>query len=133
MATTASRPAPGVHGLLDHVVAVFVAANIAGVGDGVAAGGLDFVDDFLRGRGIGAFAGNAAAEVVDDDFGAVPGDIEGVSAAEAAAGASDEGHLAFKGNCHEKFLQELSMPLNPTPPWAGPHRWGVPRPEARGA
>ena len=45
-----------------------------------------------------AFAVAAAAEVVDDDLGAARGEEQGVGAAEAAAGAGDDGDAAIKSN-----------------------------------
>ena len=56
----------------------------------------DLGDDLLRGPGVGPFPGVAAAEVVDDDAGALLGEQQRVLAADAAPGAGDDGDAAFQ-------------------------------------
>ncbi len=74
---------------LDDLVAVLDGVV---VGDGLAAGGLDLLDDLVGGgRRALPVAGAAAAEVVDDDLGAARGEQQRVRAAEAVAGAGDDG------------------------------------------
>ena len=63
---------------------------------GAAARRDDLVDDLLRGRGVGAFAAGAAAEVVDDDRGALAREQQRVAAADAAARAGDDRDLAVE-------------------------------------
>ena len=70
-------------------------ADVVGVGHRLAAGGLDLVDDLLGRPGVGAGAVAAAAEVVDDDVGAVPGQRQGVLAAQPAAGTGDDADAAL--------------------------------------
>ena len=53
-------------GLHDRLAALGRGDGV-GVGDGLAAGGLDLVDDQLGGAGVAAGAVDGAAEVVDDD------------------------------------------------------------------
>ena len=93
--------AVGVHGQLDHVVAVFEIADVAAVGDSVSAHRLDFVDDLLR-RGVVvvAVARNTTAEVIDDDLGAMLCEVERVCPAEAAACTGYKGDLPIQTNCH---------------------------------
>ena len=67
-----------------------------GVGDRLAAGRRDLVDDELGGADVGAGAVDRAAEVVDDDECAARGEQQGVLLAEAAAGAGDDRHLAVE-------------------------------------
>ena len=43
-----------------------------------------------------AFAGDRAAEVVDDDLGAVVGEHDRLAAADAVAGSGDDRHLAVE-------------------------------------
>src|SRR6266700_7459653 len=56
----------------------------------VCSSDLDLVDDLLRRGAIGALTVDVAAEVVDDDLGALAGEQEGVLAAPAAARAGDD-------------------------------------------
>ena len=58
--------------------------------------GLDLGDDLLGGRGVGARALGRAAEVVDDDLGALGGEQERVLPPDAAAGSGDDGHPAVE-------------------------------------
>ena len=59
------------------------------------------VDHLLGRRIIGAFTGNAATEIVDDNLRAVLCEVESVGAAKSATCAGYQGHLAIKSNCHE--------------------------------
>src|SRR5204863_4324560 len=52
-------------------------------------------DDFVR-RTVGLLPVVGDAEVVDDDLGAVAGELQGVRAADAAARAGDDGDAAFE-------------------------------------
>ena len=65
------QPAERVARLLHHLQAVVEFVDIAVIGDRVAAGRLDLVDDVLRRRRVVALAGAAGAGIVDDDLGAV--------------------------------------------------------------
>jgi hypothetical protein len=61
------------------------------VGHGLAAGGLDLLDHRVgRGRRLAA-ARVAAAQIVHDDLGAAGREQQGMGAAEAVAGAGDDG------------------------------------------
>jgi hypothetical protein len=59
----------------------------------------DLVDDPGRGIALAAAVGRAA-EIVDDQSGAAPGQARAHSAAEAAAGAGDDGDAAFEADGH---------------------------------
>ena len=58
----------------DDVFGGVVACHAVGVGDGLAAGRLDFIDDGLGRAGIGAGTVDLTAEVVDDDGSAFVGE-----------------------------------------------------------
>ena len=88
--------AEGVDGRLHDRRAALGRGDAVVVGDGLAAGRLDLVDDLLGGRLGAAGAVGGAAEVVDDDERAPLGEVEGVRPAEAAAGARDDRHLAVE-------------------------------------
>jgi hypothetical protein len=64
----------------------------------LAAGRPDLVDHLLRSRLVAALAVDAAAQVVDDHGRAAAGQLEGVRAAEAAAGAGDDGDPAVEAD-----------------------------------
>ena len=81
--------------LLDSAFRAVPGGDVVGVGDCRAAGGVDLGDDLVRRAGVSALAGVAAAEVVDDDLGAFSGEQQRVFAADAAAGAGDDGDPAF--------------------------------------
>ena len=66
------------------------------VGDGLAARGLDLLDDLVGRGGRLAAARVAAAEVVDDDLRAARREEQRVRAAEAVAGARDDGDASSK-------------------------------------
>ena len=87
--------AVGVDGLLHHLAALLVVRDVAVVRGGDAALGLDEVDGLVGGA-TGALAGDAATEVVDDDLGAVLGQLHGVAPADAVAGSGDDGDLAVE-------------------------------------
>ena len=72
------------------------------VGHGLAAGGLDLVDHLLGGAVVAALAVDRAAEVVDHDEGAAPGELECVRTAEATTGAGDDRDLAVEGESHAR-------------------------------
>ena len=88
--TSDVEAAEGVDGRLDEALGAVPVADVVAVGDGLAAHGLDLVDDLLRRALVGALAVHRAAEVVDDDLGAVVGQQQRVLAADAAAGAGDD-------------------------------------------
>jgi len=48
--------------------------DVGAVRDRLAAGGLDFLDDLLGGREVVPLAGERAAEVIDDELRAGPGE-----------------------------------------------------------
>ena len=76
-------------------------ATRVGVGDGLAAGRLDLVDDALGRTLVAAGAVDRAAEVVDHDQRAARRQQQRVLPAEAAACAGDDRHLAVEPDlCH---------------------------------
>jgi hypothetical protein len=93
------EPAVGVDGLLDHRVGLFLVAHVAVVRRRGAPASGDDVDDHV-GVATTALAAHRRAEVVHDDCGPVLGELQGVPAAEAVAGAGDEGDLPFQEAWH---------------------------------
>ena len=86
--------AKGILGDLHGLLGAFDGRDRLVAGDGLAAHGDDFVDD-LVGRGFaGAFAAEAAAQVVDDHVGAARGEQQAVGTAQRAAAAGDHHRLA---------------------------------------
>ena len=83
-----------VDGGLDDGLAALGGGDAVGVGDGFAAEVVDLVDHVLGRALVAALARHRAAEVVDHDAGAAPGQLERVLAAEAAARAGDDRDLA---------------------------------------
>ncbi len=111
------QAAEGVDGLVDEVLAAVPAGDVVGVGDGLPARGFDLVDDGLGGAGRGPRAVAAAAEVVDDDLGALLGEQLRVFAADAVAspGDDDDASLADPGHARTPavtiYLLCLLVPL----------------------
>ena len=70
--------------------------DVVVAGDGLAAHRRDLVDDLLGRRRVGAGAVGAAAEVVDDDLGALAGEQQRVLPADAPAGPGDDGDPAVE-------------------------------------
>ena len=93
--TMSTRPKASTRRLHDGLAALGRGDGV-GVGDGLAAGGLDLVDDRLRRAVLAAGAVDGAAEVVDHDQRAARGQQQGVLAAQPAAGAGDDRYLAVE-------------------------------------
>ncbi len=88
--------AEGVDRLLHHRRGLLEVGDVGAVGDGLAAERLDLGDDLVRDLGGRALAGARGAEVVDDDLGALAGELERVRAADAPAGAGDDRDASFE-------------------------------------
>ena len=69
--------------------------DVGAVRDSLAAERLDYVDDLLGRAESTHPRPHRRAEVVDDDLGALAGELERVLAAEAAAGSGDDGDASF--------------------------------------
>lgn len=82
-----------IKGVLHQFVAV---GDRVVVGFGNAAGLADFGDDAVGSGGVGAFALGRAAEVVDQHFGALPGEQQCVGASEATTGSGDDDNFIFE-------------------------------------
>ena len=77
--------------VLIEALAALPVGDVVGVGDGLAAHGLDLVDDLLAPAVRSSpDAVDGAAEVVDDDLGALRREQQRVLAADAPAGAGDD-------------------------------------------
>ena len=93
--TRTSRP-PKVSMAWSHeALGAVPVGDVVGVGDGLAPGGDDLVDDGLGRAGRRAGAVHGAAEVVDHDLGAVLGQEQGVLPPDAAAGAGHDADPSF--------------------------------------
>src|SRR5439155_6659457 len=91
---------------LDDALAALRRRDRVVVGHRLATGLLDLVDDLLRSGVAAALAVDGPAEVVDDDLGATARQVEGVGAAQAAAGAGDDRDPAVEGDLsHAQLLQ----------------------------
>ena len=90
------EPAERVDRGADDVLGALEVGDAVVVGDGLAAALVDDVDDLVGGALVGAFAGDRAAEVVDDDLGAVVGEHDRFAAADAVARSGDDRHLAVE-------------------------------------
>ena len=88
--TTACEVAERVDGGLHQAAGAVPVGDVVAVGDRLAAGGADLLDDLAGGAGAAAGAVELAAEVVDHDLGALAGQLEGVGPADAPARAGDD-------------------------------------------
>ena len=93
--STSRRPNASI-AVLDDVLRALEVGDAVVVGDRFAAAALDDVDDLVGGALVGAFAGDRAAEVVDDDLGAVVGEQDRLAAADTVARSGDDRHLAVE-------------------------------------
>ncbi|MNS91423.1 hypothetical protein D3C72_1255150 [compost metagenome] len=93
-------PAPAGHDLGDHGVDRRSVGDGSGVGHGLAARRRDLSNDGLSRRGRFARAVTGAAQVVDHHLGAPRRQGQGVFAAQAAARARHDRHLAVEPNAH---------------------------------
>ena len=80
----------------DDVLGAVELGDAVVVGDGLAAALRDDVDDLVGGPLVGALAGDRSAEVVDDDLGAVIGELYRFAAAHTVARSGDDRHLAVE-------------------------------------
>ena len=87
--------AEGVDRLLDEARGAVPAADVVGVGRGLAARGRDLVDDLLRRSRVGARTVTTAAEVVDHDLGAVASEGQRVLASQPTARTRDDADPPF--------------------------------------
>ena len=88
--------AEGVDRGLDDRLAALGRGDRVGVGDGLAAGVLDLVDDELGGALVAARAVDGATEVVDHDQRAARGEHQRVLPSETTTGAGDDRYLAVE-------------------------------------
>ncbi len=87
-------------GLADHGLGLREVGDVGAVGHRTATGGLDLGDDGV-GRGLAvSLAGERDAEVVDDDRGALGGELERVGATDAAAGSGHDGDASGEDLVH---------------------------------
>src|SRR5690554_5853665 len=106
------HPAEVIHGALYDLVAIH---NAVRVGNGSAAGGLDFFHDLQRSLAVGTFPLGAAAEIVDHDLGTVFGEQQGMRPANAAAGAGYDNGLVFKtAVAHGSLMESWYAEISPT-------------------
>ena len=90
-----------VDGLLDEPASAVPVGDVLPVDDRLAAHGADVVDRLLGGRGVGAATLLVAAEVVDDDLGALAREEERVLPTEPPAGAGDDGDPTVQCTHHD--------------------------------
>ncbi|GAB2807804.1 hypothetical protein GCM10022221_01350 [Actinocorallia aurea] len=87
--------AEGLHGGADQPRGAVPARDVVAVGDGLAAEVLDLGHDRFGDVAGAPAAGEGGAEVVDDDLGALPRELQGVFAADPASGPGDDDDPAF--------------------------------------
>ena len=80
----------------DDVLGALEVGDAVVVGDRLAAALRDDVDYFVGGPLVGALAGDRTAEIVDDDLGAVVGELHRLAPADAVARPGDDRHLAVE-------------------------------------
>src|SRR2546430_16165751 len=81
---------------VDQLLPALPVGHVVGVGDGLATGGLDLVNDLLGGGAVVSGAVHRAAQIVDDDLCALLGEEQRVLAADAAPGAGDDGNASVQ-------------------------------------
>ena len=82
--------------VLDHALGRLVVGHGIEVRGRLAAFRLDFVDDFLGRRPIGALAGAGAAKIVDDDLRARTSELKRHLASDTTPRARDQGDLVHQ-------------------------------------
>ena len=112
--------AEGLDGAVDEALAALPVGDVVAVGDGLAAHGLDLLDDLLRGGQVGPGAVLGAAEVVDHDLGALRREQQRVLAADPAPGSGDDGDAAVKRSHGRRRLGRC----RPAPPLTARRRRG---------
>src|SRR4051812_22353998 len=95
--------AESVERLLDDLVAVRRLADRERRGDGLTALFLDLVDHLLRRTGVAAGAIERRADVVNQDLGALLRHQHRDGAADAAAGAGDDGDFVLNDSGHMRL------------------------------
>ena len=101
------EPAERVDRALDHAARAGEVGDVLAVGDGFAAHRLDLLDDFHRGAERPAVAVHVAAEVVDDDLGALGGVGQRVLAADAPSRSGDDDDAAV-ADTHDLLVTSIS-------------------------
>lgn len=99
-----------VDGGIDEGLSDGEGADGIGVGDGLTAGLSDFFDDGVGGlAGPGTFFG--AAGIIDDDFGTLGGEHQGVFTAETGSSAGDDGDFIFQPEHRSNLRVGMSLSL----------------------
>ena len=85
--------------LFDDVLTAFSRGHIIVIGHRFTAQGLNFVNDLI-GRPLRAVPGTvpSTAQIVHHNFGAAPGELQGIGPAQSGAGAGDNSHTPIKAN-----------------------------------
>jgi hypothetical protein len=94
------EPAEALDRLLDHRAGLLPVRHVGAVRDGLAARSPDLRHHLVGRRARAALALERDADVVDHDRGALPGELEGVRATEAASRAGDDDDPSFADTCH---------------------------------
>jgi hypothetical protein len=100
------EPAEGFDRMVDQVLGAGPVADVVAVGDRLAARRADFRHHLVGGRGVGAAAVDACAEIVDHDLGAVRGQHQRMLAPQSPAGAGHDRNPSFTQAAH-------AVPLSP--------------------
>ena len=84
----------GIDGCVDDGLPALGAVDRVVGGDGTSAGLLDLLDHLVGDAGVGALPVHGAAEIIDDNRCAAPGQLEGIEPAEPATCACNDCDLA---------------------------------------
>ncbi|VWX50171.1 hypothetical protein NOVOSPHI9U_260204 [Novosphingobium sp. 9U] len=104
------EPTEGIDRLLHHLLRIAPVGDIGRVHRRLAAHRLDRRDDFLRRRLVGTFAGGAGTEIIDDNLGALFGQLERMRASETSSGARNDCDATFQQTHHPSFGMVAPMP-----------------------
>ena len=100
---------------VDQALRAFPGRDVVAVGDRLATHAADLLDHLLGRTEIAAGAVHVAAEVVDHDLAPWLGQAQRVLAADAPAGAGDDGHPAITESHLRNYLLEGSTPASCPP------------------
>ena len=93
------EPAERVDGRADQALGAVPVGHVVAVDDRLATHGPDGIDH-LTGRAVGAARAVSGADVVDHDLGAVPGELQGMTAPDAAPSTGDHHHASLADSAH---------------------------------
>ena len=88
-------------GLIDESFCASPFADVVGIGNGLSAGGNNFIDHFLSWAFVDTSAVSGTAEIVHHDLCAFGGEHQRVVAPDSTTSACNDAHSAFTQSCHD--------------------------------